>query len=192
MNMGNNDQHVAAGRIGGMAPRRLRPIMDRFMEKISPEPNTGCWLWASAVMSRGCGAIRINGKQCIASRVAWELFRGPIPVGHFVCHSCDNGTIGCCNPDHLWTGTPQDNMDDMSRKGRGNNGHKKKTHCPRGHEYNAENTVYARDSRRRGLSRQCRTCANASSLRRWRAKQASSIAPSAPQAGATDAKETKP
>lgn len=43
-------------------------------------------------------------------------FNGEIPDGMIVCHKCD---IRCCvNPDHLFIGTYQDNMDDMMRKGR--------------------------------------------------------------------------
>jgi len=51
-----------------------------------------------------------------AHRLAWELTYGPIPDGMLVCHHCDNPI--CCRPDHLFLGTPSDNMQDALRKGR--------------------------------------------------------------------------
>lgn len=51
-----------------------------------------------------------------AHRVAWIIKNGPIKDGMYVLHKCDSRM--CCNPDHLFLGTHQDNMDDMKRKGR--------------------------------------------------------------------------
>lgn len=55
-------------------------------------------------------------KGIYANRFVWELVNGPIPDGMLVLHKCDNGK--CVNPDHLFLGTAQDNMDDKVAKGR--------------------------------------------------------------------------
>ena len=96
---------------------------DRFLEYVSPEPNTGCWLWAGAVGSDGRGLFRLGsqGSPEKAHRAAWKLLVGPIPTfdGHHgmcICHRCDNPI--CVNPAHLFLGTQLDNMRDMNAKGR--------------------------------------------------------------------------
>jgi hypothetical protein len=52
----------------------------------------------------------------MAHRWAYEEFNDLIPVGGWVLHSCDNPA--CVNPDHLFLGNAQVNVDDMIDKGR--------------------------------------------------------------------------
>jgi hypothetical protein len=49
-------------------------------------------------------------------RLAYILWKGYIPEGYEVCHKCDNPC--CINPDHLFVGTRQDNIDDREQKHR--------------------------------------------------------------------------
>lgn len=94
-------------------------LADRIADKCIPEPNSGCWLWTAYINDDGYGRIRSsNNKLMGAHRASYEIHRGSIPAGLQVLHTCD--TPSCVNPDHLFVGTVQDNMDDMVAKGRGN------------------------------------------------------------------------
>jgi hypothetical protein len=89
----------------------------RFLARIDDSAGFfACWAWTGAHIRSGYGHFywRAN-KLLLVHRVAYTIFRGPIPAGLNVCHACDNP--GCCNPAHLWAGTQQDNIDDQMGKG---------------------------------------------------------------------------
>lgn len=69
-----------------------------------------------ARLSTGYGVLTICRKPIKAHRQAWVLRHGAIPPNMCVLHGCDNPL--CVEPDHLWLGTPSDNVHDMIRKKR--------------------------------------------------------------------------
>jgi hypothetical protein len=75
-----------------------------------------CWLWQGSVSIGGYASICWNGKNRVGHRLIYEVYVGEIPKGMIVCHKCD--VPGCINPDHLFLGTHQDNMNDAKKKGR--------------------------------------------------------------------------
>jgi len=83
-----------------------------FESRFTVEPFSGCWLWQKGINANRYGWF----KKKYAHRVAWELYRGEIPEGVYVLHSCD--TPLCVNPSHLFLGTQKDNIRDCMAKGR--------------------------------------------------------------------------
>lgn len=80
-----------------------------------------CWPVSVGVSRNkdGYGALWFKNRTYLAHRLAWEATNGPIPAGLNVLHKCDNPP--CCNPNHLFLGAQQDNVDDCIAKGRWRN-----------------------------------------------------------------------
>ena len=100
-----------------MRRRRCRPdwtVPERIAHLSRRDPLTGCWLWQAATMPRGYGLINWRDKLWLAHRLSWTAVHGPIPRGGMICHRCDERR--CVNPDHLFLGTRQVNMDDLKAK----------------------------------------------------------------------------
>lgn len=92
---------------------------ERFWARVQKGAATECWPWTGAKEANGYGASELLGRKQGAHRVAYSLHflaGEAIPTGLMVRHKCDNK--GCCNPEHLETGTHADNMRDMVERGR--------------------------------------------------------------------------
>lgn len=86
----------------------------RFWEGV--QKTDGCWLWTKARDPHGYAHLWVDKRLMGIHRFSYVLANGPIPDGLWVLHRCD--VRHCVNPAHLFLGTPQDNVDDMVRKGR--------------------------------------------------------------------------
>jgi hypothetical protein len=93
-------------------------ILQRIEAKIFYSPD-GCWYWTASTNKQGYGLVGYaTGKSRTVHRWMYEYHYKVSPGKLLVCHSCDNPM--CVNPDHLFLGTAQDNVDDMMNKNRGN------------------------------------------------------------------------
>jgi hypothetical protein len=132
----------------------------RFWAKV--EKTETCWLWTGHTSKSG-GRYGKGGygqyRSRMAHRLAWELIRGPIPEGLVLDHLCE--VTRCVNPDHLEPVTTQENT-------RRHYDPRRKSTCPQGHEFTAENT-YVSPGRNCRFCRACNRVATARYLARKKA-----------------------
>jgi hypothetical protein len=92
---------------------KLRDQVGAFWNKVEKRGPMDCWPWKGGISGNGYG----NFRNIRSHKYAWELKYNKVPDGLYVCHHCDNKL--CCNTNHMFLGTPLDNMLDKVRKRRG-------------------------------------------------------------------------
>ena len=140
---------------------KFNSILDRVMSHVSPEPNSGCWLWTGACDRGGYSSIG-NGKGGTTSGhlLMYRLLVGEVPAGLELDHKC---RVRCCvNPQHLEPVTRLENV----RRGNAGKAMKARTHCAYGHPYDELNVRPRRDCG----GRCCRSCEREKCIRLRRAK----------------------
>lgn len=123
------------------------PLKVRFYSKIVAG-NNGCNLWIGAKTGTGYGAIQDDApsrKMFLAHQISYLFSKGYIPKE--IDHTCRN-TL-CVNPLHLEDVSHNENM---KRADTALGIRSAKTECPRGHEYNTDNTRHYNGKR---LCREC-------------------------------------
>ena len=93
------------------------PLEKRFWDKVDRGDEDECWEWQAATV-QGYGLIGVDGTETErAHRVSYRL-EVEEPGDDLVLHHCDNRA--CVNPNHLYLGDQEDNMEDMFERGRDN------------------------------------------------------------------------
>ncbi len=120
--------------------------------------DSGCLVWNRSTIRTGYVRVRVSGAKWLLHRLSYAMSKGDIgdkEVGH-KCHDESDCTEGdncvhrrCWEPSHLVLQTHAEN----SQAGHGNTvAFAAKTHCRRGHPYDADNLYEYRGMR------YCRAC----------------------------------
>src|SRR5882762_5514030 len=91
----------------------MQKYISWFLKRV--RKTRGCWFWGGVHNAKGYGYCFYLNRMPGAHRVAYQIFKGVIPEGMLVLHSCDR--VNCVNPKHLRIGTYKDNSLEASTKG---------------------------------------------------------------------------
>lgn len=95
-----------------------KPMGYHFWKRVNKTET--CWLWTGKTVGMGYGKFshgttgNVRSYRC--HRLAYEWLVGPISPGLSVLHTCD--TPACVNPEHLYLGTQEKNMEDKVARNR--------------------------------------------------------------------------
>lgn len=146
------DRQPATGLLETYFDQMVDEFYQRFEQKLTIDPQSGCWNWIGFQDGKGYGRVSLLGRPRPAYRVAYEMYCERIPEGMHLDHLCRNPK--CCNPDHLEPVTPAEN----TRRGKAAEVARDrwlhKSHCKNGHPFSGENLIITEKQR---ICRTCRT-----------------------------------
>lgn len=138
--------------------RTLTPSLRRILANMEVREASGCWEWLGSKVKGGYGLTSAAGtRETLVHRITYEHAHGEIPKGRQIHHrvGAPVGCIGpsCGNPWHTDTVTPIEHS--LRTEDRPNIGsmYRSRTHCGKGHEFSASNTII-----RKSGGRICREC----------------------------------
>lgn len=107
-------------------PKEIPALSDKRLSRFWAKVDKGasedsCWIWSGTKDSKGYGRVYLTGTDgkraaFLAHRISYVISYGGIPAGLCILHRCDNPS--CVRPDHLFSGTLDDNNKDCAAKGR--------------------------------------------------------------------------
>jgi hypothetical protein len=99
-------------------------FLDRHLDKWTPEPNTGCWIWTGSIKGARDPRpeLRMGSRtatKLVARLICEEAFGPPPTLRHQAAHA-PQGCIGglCVAPHHLRWATQTENQQDIPAKKR--------------------------------------------------------------------------
>jgi hypothetical protein len=96
------------------SPRNNDP--ESFWNRVDVKGPDDCWIWKGKPNTTKWqyGRMRWKGKRELSNRIAFEIRNGAFPK-NLALHTCDNPR--CCNPNHIYDGTyQQNNKDAVARR----------------------------------------------------------------------------
>lgn len=118
--------------------------LEEFLNMRTDKSANGCWNWTSTTDKNSYGIASNNWLKKygtpFAHRLMYIVTKGPIEKGLNINHHCDNPS--CVNPDHLYSGTQKQNMNDKISRNR---------HIVWNRQFNSNQIKQIREMRKKGF-----------------------------------------
>ena len=103
---------------GGKVPHLLSDPDWWFWSKVDKRGPDDCWPWTGRINKHGYGEVVAEGHRWRTHQLAYYFGHGK-PPQKMVCHTCEDRPDNkrCCNPAHLYDGTPLSNAQDRKATG---------------------------------------------------------------------------